>query len=168
LAEVTTAMIKELREATGAGVMDAKRALEKAGGDMKKAIEIIREEGMAKAEKRSDRETGQGVLEAYIHQNRIGVLVELNCETDFVANTPEFKQLARDIAMQVAAMDPKVINVEDRTAELDGFPDAEVVLMAQPFIKDSGRNIGDLCKAVVARTGENVRVRRFARFQLGG
>jgi elongation factor Ts len=168
LAEVTTAMIKELREATGAGVMDAKRALDETGGDMKKATEIIREQGMAKAEKRSDRETGQGVLEAYIHQNRIGVLVELNCETDFVANTPDFKQLARDIAMQVAAMDPKVISIEDRTPELDGFPDAEVVLMAQPFIKDSGRTIGDLCKAVVARTGENVRVRRFARFQLGG
>lgn len=167
MAEVTTAMIKELREVTGAGVMDAKRALDGAAGDMKKAIEAIREQGMARAEKRSERETSQGILEAYIHQNRIGVLVELNCETDFVANTPDFKQLARDIAMQIAAMDPKVATVEERTPELEGFPDAEVVLMAQPFIKDSGRTIADLCKDVIARTGENVRVRRFARFQLG-
>lgn len=167
MAEVTTAMIKELREATGAGVMDAKRALEAAGGDMKKAIEAIREQGMARAEKRSDRETSQGVLEAYIHQNRIGVLVELNCETDFVANTPDFKQLARDIAMQVAAMGPKVVNVEDRTADLEGFPDSEVVLMSMPFIKDASRTIGALVKDVVAKTGENVRVSRFARFELG-
>jgi elongation factor Ts len=160
-------MIKELREATAAGVMDAKRALEASGGNMEKAKDILREQGMARAEKRSERETKQGILESYIHQNRIGVLVELNCETDFVANTPEFKQLARDVAMQIAAMDPKVVSADQRTPEHEG-PDSEVVLMAQPHIKDAKRTIDDLVKDVIAKTGENVRVSRFARFQLGG
>jgi elongation factor Ts len=166
MAEITTAMVKELREATGAGVIDCKRALEAAGGDMKKASAVIREQGMAKAEKRSDKETSQGVLEAYIHQNRIGVLVELNCETDFVANTPEFRQLARDIAMQIAAMDPRVVSADQRTPEMEG-KDEEIVLLSQPFIRDAGRSINDLVKDVVAKTGENVRVSRFARFALG-
>jgi elongation factor Ts len=167
VAEVTTALIKELREATGAGVMDAKRALEETGGDMKKATDLIREKGMAAAAKRSDRETLQGVVESYIHGGgRIGVIVELNCETDFVANTPDFRQLARDIAMQVAAMNPQVVLAEQRTAEHAG-PDSEVVLMSQPFIREPGRTIGDLVKDVIAKTGENVRVSRFARFELG-
>ncbi len=110
---VTTEMIKQLREDTGAGVMDAKRALDESGGDMARAKEILREKGMAAAAKRSERETSQGVVEAYIHAGgRIGVLVEVNCETDFVANTPEFRQLAKDVAMQVAAMQPLVVDVE--------------------------------------------------------
>ena len=167
MAEVTTALIKELREATGAGVMDAKRALEESGGDMGKATTLIREKGMASAAKRSDRETNQGVVESYIHGGgRIGALVELNCETDFVANTADFRQLARDIAMQVAAMSPQVISAEQRTDEHIGT-DAEVVLLSQPFIKDPGRSIGDLVNDVIGKTGENVRVSRFARFELG-
>jgi elongation factor Ts len=167
MAEVTTALIKELRESTGAGVMDAKRALEESNGDMQKAAALIREKGVAAAAKRSGRETLQGVVESYIHGGgRIGVIVELNCETDFVANTPDFRQLARDIAMQVAAMNPAVVAAEDRTPAHEG-PDTEVVLMSQPFIREPGRTIGDLVKDVIAKTGENVRVSRFARFELG-
>lgn len=165
---VSTDLIKQLREDTGAGVMDAKRALDETGGDMEKAKEILREKGLAAAAKRSERETNQGVVEAYIHAGgRIGVLVEVNCETDFVANTPEFRQLAKDIAMQVAAMQPQVVDVESRTPEMEGS-DEEIVLLAQPFIRDGSRTIGDLVKEAIARTGENVRVSRFSRFELGG
>lgn len=165
--EVTTAMVKELRDATGAGVMEAKRALEEAGGDMKRAADILRERGLAAAAKRAGRETRQGVVEAYIHAGgRIGVLVELNCETDFVANTPEFRQLAKDIAMQIAAMSPLVISPEERTPEMEG-PDEEVALLKQPFIRDASKTVEELVKDVIARTGENVRVSRFVRFELG-
>ena len=168
MAQVTTAMIKDLREATGAGVMDAKRALEEADGDAKKATAILREKGAAAAAKRADKETKNGVVANYIHLGgRIGVLVELNCETDFVANTEDFRALANLIAMQVAAMNPLVIAIEDRTAEMEGSPNEEVVLLSQPYIKESSRSIGDLIKDVVAKTGENVRVRRFVRFELG-
>src|SRR5688572_16911876 len=139
-------MIKELREATGCGVMDAKRALEAANGDMKQAAVIIREQGAASAAKRADRETRNGVVDSYIHAGgRIGVLVELNCETDFVANTEDFRTLARNIAMQVAAMNPQVISPEDRTPDMEG-PDEEVALLSQAYIRDAGRNIGDLVK----------------------
>lgn len=160
-------MVKELRDATGAGVMEAKRALEEAGGDMKRAADILRERGLAAAAKRAGRETRQGVVEAYIHAGgRIGVLVELNCETDFVANTPEFRQLAKDIAMQIAAMSPLVISPEERTPEMEG-PDEEVALLKQPFIRDASKTVEELVKDVIARTGENVRVSRFVRFELG-
>ena len=166
--EITTAMIKDLRDKSGAGVMDAKRALEEADGDMAKAQTIIREKGALAAAKRSDRETSNGVIDSYIHAGgRIGVLVELNCETDFVANTDAFRQLARNIAMQVAAMNPAVIAPDDRVHhEVEGS-DEEVCLLAQPFIKDPKLNIGDLIKETVAKTGENIRVRRFVRFELG-
>jgi len=167
VAEITTSLIKELREATGAGVMEAKRALEEANGDMAKAREIIRERGILAAAKRADRETSQGVVESYIHAGgRIGVLVELNCETDFVANTEDFRTLAREIAMQIAAMNPLVVSKEDRTPEMEG-PDSEVVLLEQPFIRDASRTIGELIREVVAKTGENIRVRRFVRYELG-
>jgi elongation factor Ts len=161
-------MVKELRESTGAGVMDAKRALEAADGDMKKAATILREQGVAAAAKRADRETLNGVVDSYIHAGgRIGVLVEVNCETDFVANTEDFRQLARNISMQVAAMNPQVIAPEDRAGkEIEGS-DEEVCLLSQPFIRDSGRTIGDLIKDTVAKTGENIRVRRFIRYELG-
>jgi elongation factor Ts len=159
-------MVKELRESSGAGVMDAKRALEEAAGDMKQAAVILREKGAAAAAKRSERETNNGVVDSYIHGGRIGALVELNCETDFVANTDDFRQLARNIAMQVAAMNPAVIATENRTPELEG-KDEEVCLMNQAFIKDGSRSIGDLVKDTIARTGENIRVARFARFELG-
>lgn len=160
-------MVKELRESTGAGVMDAKRALEAAEGDMKKAAVILREQGVAAAAKRAERETFNGVVDSYIHAaGRIGVLVEVNCETDFVAKTEDFRQLARNIAMQVAAMNPQVIAPEDRTPDLEG-PDEEVCLLSQPFIREPGRNIGDLIRDTVAKTGENIRVRRFVRYELG-
>ena len=163
----TTEQIKELRDATGAGVMDCKRALDEAGGDMNRATELIREKGIAAAAKRAERETSQGIVESYIHGGgRIGVLVEVNCETDFVAKTDDFRQLARDIAMQVAAMDPRVVAAEDRTAEHEGS-NAEVVLLSQPFIKDPSRTINDLVRDVIAKTGENIRVARFVRFELG-
>jgi len=167
VAEITTSLIKELREATGAGVMDAKRALDEANGDMAKAREIIREKGILAAAKRAERETSQGVVESYIHAGgRIGVLVALNCETDSVANTDDFRSLAREIAMQIAAMNPLVVSKEDRTPKIEG-PDSEVVLMEQPFIRDASRTIGDLVREVVAKTGENIRIRRFVRYELG-
>ena len=165
--EITTAMIKQLREATGAGVMDAKRALEETAGDFEQAKVILREKGMAAAAKRADRETRNGVVDSYIHAGgRIGVLVELNCETDFVANTDEFRQLARNVAMQVAAMSPAVVAPEDRKPEHEGS-DEEVCLLSQPFIRDASRTVGDLIKDTIAKTGENVRVSRFVRFELG-
>lgn len=166
---VTTEMVKALREETGAGVMDAKRALEAAGGDPAKAKTILREQGMAAAAKRAERETSNGVVESYIHGGgRIGVLVEVNCETDFVANTDDFRQLARNIAMQVAAMSPQVVSADDpQRAGIEGT-DEEVCLMSQPFIRDSSRTIASLVQDTIAKTGENVRVRRFVRFELGG
>ena len=161
-------MIKELREATGAGVMDAKRALEEAAGDMAKAKGILREKGMAAAAKRSDRETSNGVVEAYIHAGgRIGVLVEVNCETDFVANTEDFRGLARSVAMQIAAMSPAVISKDDPERDKHEGTDAEVCLLSQPFIRDSSRTIEALVQDAVAKTGENIRIRRFTRFELG-
>lgn len=165
--EVTTAMVKQLRETSGAGVMDAKRALEEANGDMAAAVVILREKGALAAAKRADRETRNGVIESYIHAGgRIGVLLELNCETDFVANTDDFRQLARNIAMQIAAMDPAVVSPEDRKPEHEG-PDAEVCLLSQPYIRDGSQTIGNLVKEVIAKTGENVRVTRFTRYELG-
>ncbi|MFN0093341.1 MAG: elongation factor Ts [Dehalococcoidia bacterium] len=147
--------------------MDAKRALDAAGGDLNKAKEIIREQGLSRAEKRSERETRQGKVESYLHAGgRIGVLVELNCETDFVANTEAFQTLARNVAMQIAAMNPLVVSPEDRTPEHEGT-DVEVCLISQPYIRDGSRTINDLIKDVISKTGENVRVSRFVRFELG-
>ncbi|MGI8925287.1 MAG: translation elongation factor Ts [Tepidiformaceae bacterium] len=167
MAEITTAMVKALRESSGAGVMDAKRALEEAQGDVKRATDILRERGVAAAAKRADRETRNGVVDSYIHAGgRIGVLVELNCETDFVANTDDFRQLARNVAMQVAAMSPAVISARDRKPEHEGS-DAEVCLLDQPFIRDASRTITDLVQETVAKTGENIRVSRFVRYELG-
>lgn len=165
---VSTDDVKRLREVTGAGVMDSKRALEKADGDFDKAREILREQGAAAAAKRSERETSQGLVESYIHGGgRIGALVEVNCETDFVARTDTFRALARDVAMQVAAMNPLALEVEDVPADAPGDR-AQHALLNQPFIKDSSKTIGDLVKDAIAQTGENVRIARFARFELGG
>ncbi len=159
--------VKRLREATGAGVMDAKRALEEAGGNFDQARTLLRERGMAAAAKRADRETGQGTVESYLHGGgRIGALVELNCETDFVARTDAFKELARNIAMQVAAMNPLAIRPEDVPADSNGTPEQNA-LMTQSFIKDSSKTIQQLIQDVIATTGENVRVARIARFELG-
>ena len=162
-------MVKALRDATGSGVMDAKRALEAAAGDVEKAKAILREQGVATAAKRSGRETGQGVVDTYIHPGgRIGALVEVNCETDFVAKTEEFRTLAHEVAMQVAAMDPGIVSAAERADQPDiEGSDEEVVLLSQPWVKDGSKTIGDLVQDVVAKTGENIRVRRFARFELG-
>lgn len=165
---VTTDDVKRLREATGAGVMDSKRALEETGGDFERARALLRERGVAAAAKRSERATSQGLVEAYIHgEGRIGALVEVNCETDFVARTPAFRQLARDIAMQVAAMDPQGLTPDDVPAEVAGDREQQA-LLTQAFIRDASRTVGDLVKEIIAQTGENVRVSRFSRFQLGG
>jgi elongation factor Ts len=167
LADITIEMVKELRQKTGAGVMDAKHALEEAGGDMDAAVRILREKGLETAASREDRATSQGTVVSYIHGGgRIGALVELNCETDFVANTDGFRDLARDIAMQVAAMSPLVVSVEDRTDDMEG-PDEQVCLLSQPFIRDGATTIGDMIQDSIAETRENIRVHRFARYELG-
>lgn len=148
--------------------MDAKRALEEANGDMQQAAAILREKGVAAAAKRSERETSNGVIDSYIHAGgRIGVLVELNCETDFVANTDEFRQLARNVALQVAAMSPRFVSPDDRAGTDAEGTDAELCLLSQPYIRDASRTVGDLVKDTIAKTKENVRVRRFERFELG-
>ena len=144
-----TESIKLLRSETGAGVMDAKRALEEANDDFEKAKDILKEKGIADAEKRASRATGQGVIESYIHQgNRLGAIIEINCETDFVARTSEFKNLAKNLAMQVAAMDP---------ASIDNDNDS---LMEQQYIKDSDKLIKELVQEVIAQTGENIKIKR--------
>jgi len=160
--------VKELRELTGAGILACKKALEEARGDLEKAKEILRRQGVAIAEKKAGRQTGQGLVDAYLHPDgRLGALVELNCETDFVARTDEFRDLAHDLAMQVAATEPLYVSPEELAAAgNDGNPQ-ELCLLAQPFIKDPSRTIQDLINETIAKTRENIRVRRFARFQLG-
>lgn len=195
--EITVEMVKSLREVTGAGMMECKKALQESNGDIEQAKKILRAHGAQVAEKRAGREAKQGVVESYIHAGgRIGAMVEINCETDFVARTDEFKLLARDIAMQIAAMNPLVVNKEDVPKELvekelrdyreqaraegknaevaekvaEGRLEKyyqEVVLTEQAFIKDPQRMIKDLVMEMTAKTGENVSVRRFQRFELG-
>ena len=164
---ITTAEIKALRDLTGAGIMDSKRALEEAEGDMDRAQDILREKGIASAAKKSDRETDQGLVESYIHSGgRIGAMVEANCETDFVARTEDFKALAHDIAMQVAAMNPKYINESDIPEGEDVNPQ-EACLLQQPFIKDPSMTIDEMIRELVGKLGENIRIRRFSRYSLG-
>jgi|SRR3990170_4565766 len=188
---VTTELVKELRTRTGAGIMDCRKALEEAGGDLERAAELLRVKGLAAAAKRAGREASEGLVEAYVHAgSRLGALVEVNCETDFVARTEEFKRLAKELAMQVAATSPRFLSKDDVSAEAvaeqraviareaDGASEAEidrrlqqwvqeVVLLDQPYIRDAARRVGDLVTEASARTGENVRIRRFARFKLG-
>lgn len=142
--------IVKLREETGAGVMDCKRALADAAGDYEKAKALIAERGLAKAAKKGERATGSGLVYAYVHQDRVGVLLELRCETDFVARTEDFHALAKEIAMQIAAMDPE-------------SPEA---LMAQEYVKDPSKTVEQFMKATVAKVGENIQVARFTRFAL--
>jgi len=164
---ISTEDVKRLREETSAGVMDAKRALEDAGGNFDKAKELLREKGVAAAAKRSDRATGQGVVEAYIHGGgRIGAMVEIQCETDFVARTDSFKQLAKDVAMQIAAMNPVALTPEEVPADTAGTPE-ENALLTQAFIRDGSKTIQQLVQDTVAATGENIRIARFSRFELG-
>jgi len=165
---VTTSDIKRLREETGAGVMDAKRALEEASGDFDQARKLIREQGIAAAAKKSDRETSQGVVESYIHgAGRIGALVEVQCETDFVARTETFKQLARDVAMQIAAMNPLGLTEDDVPEDVVGKR-VDHALLKQSFIRDSSVTIEALIQTAIGQTGENIKIGRFSRFELGG
>ncbi|ADU51117.1 translation elongation factor Ts (EF-Ts) [Thermaerobacter marianensis DSM 12885] len=195
---VSAKQVAELRARTGAGMMDCKKALEEAGGDLEKAAELLREWGMAAAAKKAGRETAEGLVHAYIHgQGRIGVLIEVNCETDFVAATDDFRQLVHELAMQVAATAPQYVRREDvpadvvererellrRQAEAEGKPAhivdkivegrldkffSQVCLEEQPYIRDDSVTVGDLVKQAIAKLGENIRVRRFVRFELGG
>ncbi len=192
-------LVKELRARTGAGMMDCKGALEEAGGDLEKAVELLRRKGLAQAARRAGRAATQGLVDAYIHGGgTLGVLVEVNCETDFVARTDEFRQLVRDLALQIAARDPRYVRREDvpedvlarereiaraqLEASMSGKPASaleravegkvnkwleEVVLLEQPFIRDEAKRVRERIAEVVARTGENIVVRRFARFRLG-
>ncbi len=190
-------MVKQLRERTGAGMMECKKALEEATGDIEKAVDVLRKRGIAAASKKSTRSTKQGVIGSYIHQgSQLGVLIEVNCESDFVARTEDFQTLVRDLAMQVAAADPQFIRREDVTpaalererevqrdrARTEGKPEKmldkimegrmnkfyeEVCLYEQPFIKDNTTSVGDLIKAAVGKLGENIAVARFVRFKVG-
>ena len=165
--EIGVDAIKTLRGLTGAGVMDCKTALEESGGDMKKAEEILREMGIASAQSKTSRTTNQGLVDSYIHSGgRIGAIVEANCETDFVARTDDFKELAHSLAMQVAAMAPKYVDSSEMPEGEAENPE-EVCLLQQPFIKDPSKTVQDLVNEAVAKLGENVRVRRFTRFSLG-
>lgn len=165
--QVSKDAIKEIREKTGAGVMDCRKALDEAGGNMEKACEILIQRGIALAEKKADRVAEQGIIEAYIHSGgKIGVLVEVKCETDFVARTDQFKDLAHDIALQIAAMSPKYISVEEIKQDKD-CDVKTVCLLSQPFIKDPTKTIQDIITETIAKVGENIKVRRFTRFELG-
>jgi elongation factor Ts len=165
--QIGTDLIRELRERTGAGIMDCKRALEEHGGDVDKAEETLREKGIAKVGSKAGRATSEGLVEAYIHAGgRIAAMVEINCETDFVARTPEFQELAHNVAMQVAAMAPRYLNKDELPPDSEASPQ-EACLLEQPFIKDPSRSVNDLVVDVAARVGENVQVRRFERFSLG-
>ena len=164
---ISIELVKELRERTSAGVMECRDALDEADGDIDRAIALLRERGVVMAEKRADRETGQGLVECYIHAGgRIAAMVELNCETDFVARTDDFKSLAHDMSMQVAATNPLAVSEEDLPSEAGGDPE-ELCLLRQPFIRDPSQTVDDVVKEVIAKTGENIRIRRFARFELG-
>jgi elongation factor Ts len=195
--QITADLVKQLRERTGAGMMECKKALSETGGDLDKAIHELRRSGAAKAERRATREAQEGRVEAYIHPgHRVGVLIEVNCETDFVARTAEFGDLVRNLAMQVAAAGAEVVRREDVpparvdrerdviTAQLadQGKPAAvvekilqgkldkfyaEICLMEQPYIRDDKKTVSDIVAEAVAKTGENIVVRRFARFRLG-
>ncbi len=193
---VTIEDIKKLKELTGVGLTDAKKALVEADGNFDKALEAMRKKGLTKAEKKGDRETREGLIESYVHSNRIGVVVEVNCETDFVARLPEFKEFAHQIAMQIAAMSPKYSTMEDipvaeyeakkkellesdtlksKPAEMaekivDGQLKkhfSEQVLMEQPFVLDDKMTVADRVKEQIAKSGENIRVSQFKRIELG-
>ena len=201
MAEITAAAIKALREKTGAGMMECKKALTEANGNEERAIEILRERGLASAKKKEGRVAAEGVVGSYIHMGgKVGVLVEVNCETDFAARSEEFQQLVKDIAMHIAAAEPRYVSREEITAEtldkereiaraqakndpknankpeqvvdkivegrLNKFYE-EVVLLDQPFIKDPAKTVGELVTEKIAKTGETITIRRFARYKMG-
>ena len=164
---ISTSAVKELRERTGAGIMDCKNALEEAGGDIERAAQLLKERGAIIAERKAHRVTRQGLVECYIHAGgRIGAMVEVNCETDFVARTEAFKALAHDLAMQVAATGPASVSEEDLPPDVEGNPE-EICLLRQAFIKDDTHTVQEIIQDAIALTGENIQVRRFARFELG-
>ena len=194
---VSADMVKKLREKTGAGMMDCKKALEKSGGDLNKATDYLREQGLTQAAKKASRIAKEGIIYSYIHPgDKLGVLLELNCETDFVARTEDFKLLAKDISMQIAATNPLVVSRSDLRPELlekekeiyrtqaknEGKPEKiierivegklekyfqEVCLLEQPFVKDQDRTVKDRINETLAKLGENITVKRFVRFRLG-
>ncbi|HPP30836.1 MAG TPA: translation elongation factor Ts [Soehngenia sp.] len=193
---ISASLVKELREKTGAGMMDCKKALEQTNGDIDKAIDYLREKGLASASKKSGRIAAEGLVDAYIHGGRIGVLIEVNSETDFVAKNDEFKQFVKDMAMQVAASNPKVISRQDLSAEEiahereiqtnkvinEGKPAhvaekivegrmekfyEDVCLLDQPFIKDPSMKVKDVLAQLIAKIGENIVIRRFTRYEVG-
>jgi elongation factor Ts len=197
MADITAAMVKELRERTGAGMMECKNALAEANGDMEKAIDVLRAKGAAKAAKRAEREAKEGAVGSYVHMGgKVGVLVELGCETDFVSRNDAFQQLVRDIAMHIAAMNPLAVSPEGigadviereravyvETVKNEGKPEKmwdkivegklnkfykESTLLEQPFVKDPDKTVKELITEVASKTGENIVVRRFVRFALG-
>ncbi|MGI6571425.1 MAG: translation elongation factor Ts [Caldicoprobacterales bacterium] len=194
---ISAARVKELRDLTGAGMMDCKRALQEAEGNMEKAVEILREKGLSAAAKKAGRIAAEGVVESYIHMGgKIGVLVEVNCETDFVAKTAEFKSFVRDIAMHIAASNPKYLSKEDVPEEViakekeilraqalnEGKPEkivdrmvegrikkyySEICLLEQPFVKDTDKTIQDIVNEQISTIGEKISIRRFVRYQMG-
>jgi len=165
--EVSVELIKELREQCGAGVMECRNALLEVGGDINKALVILKEKGIQKAQKKAGRATAQGLVEAYVHPGgRIGALIEVNCETDFVARTDEFKELAHELAMQVAALAPQYIDAGE-IPEGSGEDPQSACLLQQPYIRDPGKTVQELITEIIAKVGENIRVGRFARFELG-
>ena len=167
MADISVEAIKALREETSAGIMDCKNALAESNGDLQKAAEILREKGLLTASKKSSRETSEGIIDCYIHTGgRVAAVVELNCETDFVARTTEFKDLAHNLAMQVAAMAPTYIDSESVPTSENVNPE-ESCLMEQSFIRDPSTTIRDLVNETVGKVGENIRIRRFQRFSLG-
>ena len=197
MATIDKKMIQKLREITGLGMMDCKKALQETEGDLEKAVDILRRKGAAVAAKRSDKETAEGVIHAYIHPgNQVGVLVELNCETDFVANTPDVQQFAKDLALHIAAMkplyltkqevDPKFLEheksiIKEQLAD-SGKPEkildkiiegkinklySDICLVDQPFVKNDQQTVAQALQEVIGKTGENIKIKRFARFEIG-
>ncbi len=197
MADITIDMIKELREKTGSGMMDVKKALTESGGDMEKAIVWLREKGMASADKKQTRIAAEGIVDAYIHaEGRIGVLLEVNIETDFAARNEEFRGFVRDVAMQIAAMSPRWVSIEEIPADElakerdiarnqalnEGKPEKivdkivdgrikkfyeEAVLLEQAFVKDDSKKIGDVVKELTSKIGEKISIRRFTRYEMG-
>ena len=196
MSKISASLVKELREKTGAGMLDCRNALQETDGDLEKAVDLLREKGLSKAAKKSSRIAAEGLVESYVHGGRIGVLVEVNSETDFVAKTDEFKDFVKDIAMQIAASSPKYVSRDEVPEEIvnhekevltqqamnEGKPQniaekmvegriekfyKEIVLLEQPFIKDPDKSIETLLKEKIAKIGENIKIRRFVRFEVG-
>lgn len=197
MVEISAAMVKELREATGSGIMDCKKVLAEAEGDMEKAIDLLRKKGLAKAAKRAGRSTSEGIIYSYIHTgSKLGVLLEVNCESDFVAKTEDFQAFAKNIAMHIAAANPAGLNPEDVDAAVvekereiyraqmleEGKPEKiidkivegkvekfykDVCLMSQQYVKDPQKTISEVLQETIGKIGENIQIKRFARFQIG-